>query len=101
MATILHSKIPYSEYAQDQGLDIISEGLDTLKNLANDMNEVGLWILLLHMEYCPKKIDIYQLLWFFQELDRQVPLIDEIDTKVWNFSWNPKCGTLFSLIIFE
>ena len=42
MATILHSKIPYSEYAQDQGLDIISEGLDTLKNLANDMNEVGL-----------------------------------------------------------
>ncbi|KAL6967282.1 hypothetical protein U1Q18_033085 [Sarracenia purpurea var. burkii] len=40
---------------QDQGLDIISEGLDTLKNLAHDMNE---------------------------ELDRQVPLIDEIDTKV-------------------
>eukprot|EP00257_Ricinus_communis_P008589 XP_002526376.2 syntaxin-72 [Ricinus communis] len=40
---------------QDQGLDIISEGLDTLKNLAQDMNE---------------------------ELDRQVPLIDEIDTKV-------------------
>ncbi|KAM7522325.1 hypothetical protein LguiA_012227 [Lonicera macranthoides] len=36
-------------------LDIISDGLDTLKNLANDMNE---------------------------ELDRQVPLIDEIDTKV-------------------
>ncbi|XXG84962.1 hypothetical protein AAC387_Pa11g0157 [Persea americana] len=40
---------------QDQGLDIISEGLDTLKNLAHDMNE---------------------------ELDRQVPLIDDIDTKV-------------------
>ncbi|KAK6141943.1 hypothetical protein DH2020_024316 [Rehmannia glutinosa] len=40
---------------QDQGLDVISEGLDTLKNLAQDMNE---------------------------ELDRQVPLIDEIDTKV-------------------
>ncbi|XP_073312141.1 syntaxin-71-like [Primulina huaijiensis] len=40
---------------QDQGLDFISEGLDTLKNLALDMNE---------------------------ELDRQVPLIDEIDTKV-------------------
>ncbi|MCD7471328.1 Syntaxin-71 [Datura stramonium] len=39
----------------DEGLDIISEGLDTLKNLAHDMNE---------------------------ELDRQVPLIDEIDTKV-------------------
>lgn len=26
---------------QDEGLDIISEGLDTLKNLAHDMNEVG------------------------------------------------------------
>lgn len=25
---------------QDQGLDIISEGLDTLKDLANDMSEV-------------------------------------------------------------
>ena len=40
---------------QDEGLDIISEGLDTLKNLAHDMNE---------------------------EIDRQVPLMDEIDTKV-------------------
>ncbi|CAK8536280.1 unnamed protein product [Lathyrus sativus] len=40
---------------QDEGLDIISEGLDTLKNLAHDMNE---------------------------ELDRQVPLMDEIDAKV-------------------
>ncbi|KAL2332052.1 hypothetical protein Fmac_019633 [Flemingia macrophylla] len=40
---------------QDEGLDIISEGLDTLKNLASDMNE---------------------------ELDRQVPLMDEIDEKV-------------------
>ncbi|KAG6484588.1 syntaxin-71-like [Zingiber officinale] len=40
---------------QDQGLDVISEGLDTLKNMAHDMNE---------------------------ELDRQVPLMDEIDSKV-------------------
>ncbi|KAH9623718.1 hypothetical protein KSS87_006300 [Heliosperma pusillum] len=40
---------------QDEGLDVISEGLETLKNLAHDMNE---------------------------ELDKQVPLIDEIDTKV-------------------
>ncbi|CAK7343002.1 unnamed protein product [Dovyalis caffra] len=40
---------------QDQGLDMISEGLDTLKNVAHDMNE---------------------------EVDRQVPLMDEIDTKV-------------------
>ncbi|KAK6936026.1 Target SNARE coiled-coil homology domain [Dillenia turbinata] len=39
----------------DEGLDIISDGLNTLKNLAQDMNE---------------------------ELDRQVPLVDEIDTKV-------------------
>ncbi|CAJ2656666.1 unnamed protein product [Trifolium pratense] len=40
---------------QDQGLDVIAEGLDTLKDMAHDMNE---------------------------ELDRQVPLMDEIDTKV-------------------
>lgn len=40
---------------QDQGLDMIAEGLDTLKDMAHDMNE---------------------------ELDRQVPLMDEIDAKV-------------------
>ncbi|MCL7037893.1 hypothetical protein MKW94_011398, partial [Papaver nudicaule] len=40
---------------QDQGLDVIAEGLDTLKNMASDMNE---------------------------ELDRPVPLADEIDSKV-------------------
>ncbi|XP_040999546.1 syntaxin-71-like isoform X1 [Juglans microcarpa x Juglans regia] len=40
---------------QDQGLDVIAEGLGTLKNMAHDMNE---------------------------ELDRQVPLMDEIDDKV-------------------
>ncbi|GAB4844509.1 Syntaxin-71 [Ancistrocladus abbreviatus] len=40
---------------QDQGLDVIAEGLDTLKDMAHDMNE---------------------------ELDRQVPLMDEIDEKV-------------------
>lgn len=44
---------------QDQGLEVIAEGLDTLKNMAHDMNE---------------------------ELDRQVPLMDEIDTKVLNLS---------------
>ncbi|KAG6748129.1 hypothetical protein POTOM_048030 [Populus tomentosa] len=40
---------------KDQGLDVIAEGLDTLKNMAHDMNE---------------------------EVDRQVPLMDEIDDKV-------------------
>ncbi|XP_024012786.1 syntaxin-73 [Eutrema salsugineum] len=40
---------------QDQGLDFIAEGLDTLKNMAQDINE---------------------------ELDRQEPLMDEIDTKI-------------------
>ncbi|KAJ8529036.1 hypothetical protein K7X08_035871 [Anisodus acutangulus] len=40
---------------QDQGLEVISESLDTLKNMASDMSE---------------------------ELDRQVPLMDEIDTKI-------------------
>nr|CAB3456882.1 unnamed protein product [Digitaria exilis] len=46
---------PVRRGLQDEGLDFISEGLDTLKNLAEDMNE---------------------------ELDRQAPLMDEIDTKV-------------------
>ncbi|BBH06011.1 Syntaxin-71 [Prunus dulcis] len=41
--------------SRDQGLDMISDGLDTLKNMAQDMNE---------------------------EFDRQVPLMDEIDSKV-------------------
>ncbi|XP_057815313.2 syntaxin-71 isoform X1 [Cryptomeria japonica] len=40
---------------QDQDLDVIGEGLDTLKNMAEDINE---------------------------EIDRQVPLMDEIDSKV-------------------
>ncbi|XP_022887336.1 syntaxin-71-like isoform X2 [Olea europaea var. sylvestris] len=40
---------------QDQGLDVIAQGLDTLKNTSHEMNE---------------------------ELYRQVPLTDEIDTKV-------------------
>ncbi|KAK9291217.1 hypothetical protein L1049_009405 [Liquidambar formosana] len=40
---------------QDQGLDMIAEGLDTLKNMAHDMNE---------------------------ELNNQVPLVDEIESKV-------------------
>ncbi|GAB2209589.1 hypothetical protein Droror1_Dr00026807, partial [Drosera rotundifolia] len=39
---------------KDQGLDVISEGLDTLKDMAQDMNE---------------------------EFDKQVPLMDEIDEK--------------------
>lgn len=30
---------------QDQGLDVIAEGLDTLKNMAHDMNEVGCYLL--------------------------------------------------------
>lgn len=48
---------------QDQGLDVIAEGLETLKNMAGDINE---------------------------ELDRQVPLADEIDTKVGLASANLK-----------
>lgn len=56
-AEVTHFREEYEmrKMKQDEGLDIISEGLDTLKNLARDMNE---------------------------ELDRQVPLLDEIDTKV-------------------
>ncbi|CAN4119368.1 unnamed protein product [Withania somnifera] len=54
-ATHFRSEYEMRKIKQDEGLDFISEGLDTLKNLARDMNE---------------------------ELDRQVPLMDEIDTKV-------------------
>lgn len=49
------SEFEMRKMKQDQGLDVISEGLDTLKNMAQDMNE---------------------------EVDRQVPLMDEIDDKV-------------------
>lgn len=34
-------------FTQDQGLDMISDGLDTLKNMAHDMNEVSCPALLL------------------------------------------------------
>ncbi|KAH7553594.1 hypothetical protein JRO89_XS12G0031200 [Xanthoceras sorbifolium] len=49
------TEIKFDSGLIDQGLDMISEGLDTLKNMAHDMNE---------------------------EMDRQVPLMDEIDSKV-------------------
>uniref|UniRef100_R7W0Z6 Syntaxin-71 n=1 Tax=Aegilops tauschii TaxID=37682 RepID=R7W0Z6_AEGTA len=45
----------FSFICKDEGLDLISEGLNTLKNLAEDIGE---------------------------ELDRQVPIMDEIDRKV-------------------
>lgn len=32
--------IDFNDPMQDQGLEVISEGLDTLKNMASDMNEV-------------------------------------------------------------
>lgn len=32
----------FSSFLQDQGLDVISEGLDVLKNMAHDMNEVSI-----------------------------------------------------------
>lgn len=68
------------KFVQEQGLDVISEGLDTLKNLAQDMNEVG------HFAYniCNdvKIVLIDHLLCHDQEIERQVPLMAEIDTKV-------------------
>ncbi|GMI63997.1 syntaxin of plants 72 [Hibiscus trionum] len=45
----------YNMCMQDEGLDVISEGLDMLKNISLDMNE---------------------------EIDRRAPLMDEIDSKV-------------------
>ncbi|KAL7115736.1 hypothetical protein ACP275_04G199600 [Erythranthe tilingii] len=54
-ATQFKQEFEMRKMKQDEGLDVISDGLDILKNLAKDMNE---------------------------ELDRQVPLMDEMDTKV-------------------
>lgn len=75
---------------------MISEGLHTLKNMAHDMNEVifltisvlGLCIhfhlflsvgfLVVTLQGSTRTLNMH----FMQELDRQVPLMDEIDTKV-------------------
>ena len=62
---------------------MIAEGLDTLKNMAHDMNEVRFLLYLsffLFVFIFPhlSSLFMYQI----QELDRQVPLMDEIDTKV-------------------
>jgi len=35
---------------QDQGLDMIAEGLDTLKDMAHDMNEVRCFLVLLNFD---------------------------------------------------
>lgn len=58
---------------------MISEGLDTLKNMAQDMNEVCL-LVLIHL-VLRRSIKSYTFYWV-QEVDRQVPLMDEIDDKV-------------------
>ena len=36
--------------SQDQGLDVISDGLDTLKNMAQDMNEVRCFCMVLRAD---------------------------------------------------
>lgn len=73
-------------FVQDEGLDIISEGLGTLKNLAHDMNEVWMWFTYLCFILLLEEFRDWSLFQYFQELDRQVPLIDEIDTKVRAYS---------------
>lgn len=40
---VLIYMIVYLNVNQEQGLDMISEGLDALKNMASDMNEVSLF----------------------------------------------------------
>lgn len=66
---------------QDQGLAVISEGLDTLKDMAHNMNEVCCICVLIFVSSSVKVTDSWNL-GHMQELDRQVPLMDEIDTKV-------------------
>lgn len=78
---------------QDQGLDQIADGVATLKNMAGDINEVKMLTccLIFHcasewldgrwkQSLCVILTDVCGLC--LQELDRQVPLIDEIDSKV-------------------
>lgn len=84
--TILCDKF---DFLQDQGLDVIAEGLDTLKDMARDMNEVSFVPCLSHFLRKITRIEFYSRgrckfnnISFFQELDRQVPLMDEIDDKV-------------------
>lgn len=67
---------------QDQGLEVIAEGLDTLKNMAHDMNEVLLVQLFLFACAIESWTGIIFLFNYCQEVDRQVPLMDEIDDKV-------------------
>lgn len=71
-------------WKQDQGLDYIAEGLDTLKNMAEDINEVHLYryILLMLCFFGSCRSDSLTATYTLQELDRQEPLMDEIDTKV-------------------
>lgn len=43
---------------QDEGLDVIAEGLDTLKNMAGDMNEV-ITLLLLYIPVLIIKLTLF------------------------------------------
>jgi SYP7 family syntaxin len=78
---------------QDEGLDVIAAGLTTLKDMAGDINEVRLlWHIFFYTTEdmlqaasrgCPIQMDA-KLSWLdnLQELNKQMPLIDEVDTKV-------------------
>jgi hypothetical protein len=68
-----------NDILQDEGLDIIGEGLETLRNMAADMNEVTILCF-----FPSHKMIMCSVLncCDHQELDRQVPLMDEMDDKV-------------------
>lgn len=75
------------DFLQDQGLDVIAEGLDTLKNMAHDMNEVWLCPIFNELLMSGKYVEYCLSLNYeccLQEVDRQVPLMDEIDDKVFS-----------------
>uniref|UniRef100_A0A0E0M0B0 t-SNARE coiled-coil homology domain-containing protein n=1 Tax=Oryza punctata TaxID=4537 RepID=A0A0E0M0B0_ORYPU len=67
---------------RDGALEFISEGLDTLKNLAEDMNEVCVLANANDVSAYGPKIRAEIVHVTLQELNRQVPLMDEIDNKV-------------------
>lgn len=53
------------DFVQDQGLDVIAEGLGTLKDMAHDMNEVSFipflnhwWCKITGTEYYPWQLNV-------------------------------------------
>ena len=60
-------------------MEVISEGLDTLKNMVGDMDYVGCFYLVC---FAPSILRILIMIQPMQELDRKVTSMDEVESKV-------------------